>query len=162
MASKKVKKSVSKNVSLPNGVKSIAVLNYVLSISFLVLSGFLIVTGLLIIFELYSSASSGGFPDAIRSIFAIYFIIVAVLLFGFSILCFFIAKGLLKRKNWARITQIVVCVLASIIFISRLQDQLLSADYLGVMIGLGLLAVNLIIIVYLLANKSVKKIFSSK
>jgi len=131
--------------SVPTGVKVIAVLYY-LGAVFEILLGLLFLVGAGII----------GFASkeiSLPEVFGVgFFLIFGIIIFGFGILSFFIGKGLLKAKSWARIVVIAfagIGIFTSVI--SMIQGDIISSIFI--------LVIELVIGGYLLFNSDVKEAF---
>ncbi|MEK6877999.1 MAG: hypothetical protein AABY22_00245 [Nanoarchaeota archaeon] len=81
------------------------------------------------------------------AIMGVFFIILGVV-------SFFIARGLWKLQNWARITEAVLCAFGLIIVLI----SLISGNFLSIFS----LAINGLIFWYLIFNKNVLKAFNVK
>jgi len=80
------------------------------------------------------------------------FLIASPFLLALSVLSFFVARGLWKGQNWARIIEIIFAIIGGLIAILAV----LSGN-IGSTINLG---INGLIAWYLLFDKKVKKFFS--
>ncbi|HEY4837215.1 MAG TPA: hypothetical protein VIH72_01320 [Candidatus Acidoferrales bacterium] len=105
----------------PTGVTVIAVLDFI-GAGFAVIGALLMFMGGSILASFFSAAATangatGTAPAA--GIMASIGIIAGVIVLCFAILAIFIAMGLLKLKNWARITTIVLSALGLLSTLSR-------------------------------------------
>lgn len=146
---KKVEKKASKSLSKPKlgvpvGVKIISVLYYIAAVVLIIL-GIALFGGAGLVGYL---ASKIPFIAVLGSgIIAVAGIIVILL----AVLSFFIARGLWKGKQWARIIVIIFAILG---FISAIIS-LLKLDFSVI----GSLVINGLIGGYLLFSENVKKAF---
>jgi len=81
------------------------------------------------------------------------FLIISILFIILSIFVFFIVLGLLKNQQWSRISLIVINILNIIGGIISLTN--------GDFLSLINLTFNLVIAIYLIFNKKVKKIYKN-
>ncbi len=81
------------------------------------------------------------------------FIFFGLFMFGLAILSFFIARGILKRQNWARTTVIVISII-------NIVGGILSIAEGSYISSINLLA-NLVIGIYLIFSEKVKKFFKN-
>jgi hypothetical protein len=105
----------------PTGVTIIAVLDFI-GAGFAVIGALLMFMGGSILAGLFSAAATangatGTAPAA--GIMASIGIIAGVIVLCFAVLAIFIAMGLLKLKNWARVTTIVLSGLGLLSSLSR-------------------------------------------
>ena len=144
------KKSINENRSVrdvPEGVKILAVFCFVGAfISFLV-GGFL--------FSFSDNVSQNAalfiqqgmaIPSSITLIF------LGIVLLGFAVLEYFIAREVLKLKNWARNVIVIFSVFGIITAIANLKDKLFAG-------GVFSLLVNGLVIWYLMFRTETKKAF---
>jgi hypothetical protein len=90
---------------VPTGVKVISVLYYIfagISVTSALVS---IIGGTALVSTLF-----GSLGEIVTLFYSIY-IVVGILSLGLGVLCFFIARGLWRAKNWARIVVIVFSIL---------------------------------------------------
>ena len=133
--------------SVPAGVKVISVLYYIGSI-------FGLLFALLFFF---GAGAISSFTDQIPVLSAFgtgLFIIAGVITLAFSILGFFVARGLWKGKNWTRIFVIILSILGILMGIFLLTQGNIISNVSNIII-------NLIIGGYLLFSHSVKEAFTS-
>ncbi len=142
-------KNIIKNKvkTLPLGVKIISILTYI-SAAILLIGGIVLIAG---------SAAIAGFLVQIMpilvSVGASLFIVLGIVLIAFAVLDFFIARGLWKLQNWARIVTIVFSVLG----ILSALNVILGGQIFN---GLINLIINGVIVWYLGFNARVKQAFS--
>jgi hypothetical protein len=113
---------------MPTGVKIISVLEYIGA-------GILAIMGLVLIF-------GGGAIASMLPIFGALggalFIVAGIVTIGFGVLAFFIARGLWRGQNWARIVAIVFAclgVLYALISIGRMPGQSVVSIIIDGVIG---------------------------
>ncbi len=135
-------KKVEKGI--PTGVKVISILTYI-GFALLLLAGIAFIVG--------GSFAETLLPDlAEAGIVKAGAVFIGIVLILFAVLNFFIARGLWKGHNWARITTVIFLALA---FIGDLMS-LIGGNFSSIiaLIIYGLIGY------YLLFNKDVKKAFS--
>lgn len=126
--------------------------------------------------------SIGLFISFARSTSNYNFVIAAIFLLGFSILFFFVGRGLWRGKDWARIVTItisileIIVVIIAIVVLSNLSKQLIHANDISSLGNIQnivdifdiskfipkaiiTIAINAFIAGYLLFNKKVKEAF---
>lgn len=130
---------------VPVGVKVLAVLQYIGAVVSFLFGLFFIFGATTMISVMTSMMSVPG--EMVKGVF----VFLGVLFVGIAVLYFFMAKGLWKGKNWARITSIVFCCLGVL-------SALLSL-IIGNFVALLSLAINGFFAGYLLFNKEVKTAF---
>ena len=138
-------KKIANEKSVPIGVKIIAILYYI-GAFFAALLGILFFSGAGLMNSLLVSI------PLFQTIGTTAFLIIGIILIGFAALNFFVARGLFKAKKWSRI---FVIVFNSLIILSQIIS-IIQGDA-GVILSL---AINSIIVGYLLFNKDVKKAFA--
>lgn len=129
--------------NIPLGVKILSVLAYIAA-AFSVIFALLFIIG-------------AGFIINIPA-FAIFgtgiFILLGIIMLGFAVLDFFVARGLWKGRNWARIFMIIVsCIGIVLALVSLFSVESLVYAILNIVIN-GLIAG------YLLFNKKAKIFFA--
>ena len=72
---------------------------------------------------------------------------------GYAVLAFFVGRGLLKSQKWARNTAIVLACIGIIMAVVYIIRILANAQFLGILIALPVLALNLVIAIYLIFVK---------
>ena len=130
-------------VERPTGVVVCAVLYYI-GAALYVLLGLLMLSGSSYIAQIFSEYGLGsGFAGIIS--------VIAVILIGLAVLCFFVAKDLYKGANWAMIAAIIISAIG-------LLDGLRS---LGFSPGAAVLQLALsgFVVFYLIFNKDAKKFY---
>jgi uncharacterized BrkB/YihY/UPF0761 family membrane protein len=152
MKKKGLKKLESKN-SIPTGVKIISVL-YFIGAFFCILAALSV-----IIFSGPISDSLSQMPASeLEEIGTLgwlsqgLFVGLGIIILLFGLFAFFIARGLWKGKNWARITAIVLAALGIISNLSSITLSTIIGDLINA-------AISALIGGYLLLNKEVKKAF---
>ena len=131
--------------AMPTGVKVISVLYY-------------IGAALCVLFALLFLAGAGYIGAILKSVPALsilgtgFFVFLGILLVGIGVLYFFIARGLWKGKNWARI---VVIIFSSLGVLNGLYSLVHFSIF-----GLIGLAVNAFIVYYLGFSQEGKAAFS--
>ena len=129
---------------VPTGVKIISVFYY-------------IGTALLLLLGLAAIFGAGAFASMLSQIGPLaalgsgMFMIMGIIAIGFSVLFFFIGKGLWNGKSWSRIVAIVLAAL------SILNGIYSIATGMGGWVGL---VIQIVIGLYLLLNKEVKEAFN--
>jgi hypothetical protein len=171
----KIKKSNISKRNIPLGVKILSILNYVSAAFGLLLSLFFLLMGIYFIsnpaiikdIEAASIASSTPLPFPATSL-AIIFIVFAIFLLILTVLSFFIGRGLWKGQNWARIAEIVFSVLGIVSGIFSLISDLVNmftnpSGITNILTNIATtivsLAINLLIVGYLLLNQEAKRFF---
>ncbi len=159
---KKGNKVSSKGSGIPAGVRIISVFNYVISL-ILVLSGlaFLLGAGIFssedaqaTVVRLFEDLSaSTTIATSVAGMFSQILVAAGILSIMFAVLFFFIARGLWRRQNWARILAIIFFAIG---FIGALAD-ILRGDIARNVIEL---VIDGFIAGYLLFNSRVKTAFS--
>jgi hypothetical protein len=134
---------VSVPQKVPTGSKAIAVLFYLVSISYIVL-GILSIFGLGFIASVVGSLGSGS---------GLIFSVIAMIAWG--ILSFFAGRGLWSGRQWGR----VLAITMSALYIAFGFIDLVRFGGLG--IGYISLAVYVVIILYLLISKNIRATFQS-
>lgn len=130
---------------VPTGVKIISVLYYI-GAAVCVLLGIALIAGGGLFGSMLDEVL-GGFLGGI-------IIVVGIFAIALGVLNFFVAKGLWKGKNWARIVVIIFSILGAVSAINSLFRA-------GNMVGdLFSLAIDVVIGGYLLLNEEVKKVFA--
>jgi uncharacterized membrane protein (DUF2068 family) len=140
-------KETESSKKIPIGVQIISVLYYICVVFFMFF-------GLLLI--IFSAGIASFFATNIPE-FATVFTAGAIIGMGIffvalSILIFFVGRGLWKLKQWARIAAIILSILmiVYIIYLITLGFRVMRIIHL---------AIHAIIIVYLIFDKEVKKVF---
>jgi hypothetical protein len=135
---------------VPTIVKIISILNYIgagfaglVAVMLFVGSGFL---GTLL--ASIPALATIPYLSLIGTLGSALFIFAGIMLLGMAVLSFFMARGLWRGKNWARIVQIVFCCFG-------ILTGLISLSLASIVP----LAVNGAIAGYLIFNKEVKKVF---
>lgn len=136
----KVSRVYQESKSAPTGVAVISVLIFVLAF----LS---VLRGLSVI--LRATFATVLFPAA--SLFGGAYIIGGIFIVGLGVLEFFVGLYLLKGQNWARMVVIVLTCINGLIGLMELSK--------GGFVGIGLLAVRIGILIYLLTNEKGKAFF---
>jgi|TARA_B100001971_G_C17712331_1_gene297089 uncharacterized membrane protein (DUF2068 family) len=134
----------TKNKKIPVGIKILSILGFI-GASILLLMAILMFLG-----------SAGSITNTIPVLALLGPTILAVggiILLGFSILEFFIARGLWKGQNWARIVMIVFVVLGILGGITAIIQGQIASNIIS-------FAINLLIGWYLIFNEKVKKAFA--
>ncbi len=128
---------------VPVGVKIISVWYYIGAVIIVLLS----------LLYLFGSRFAGSLVNRFQ-LFAIFgvsfFIVIGIILMGFGVLSFFIARGLWKAKNWARIAAIILAcvgIFITLTYIVMGDIEIIPILFNGIVGG------------YLLFNKNVKIIF---
>jgi uncharacterized membrane protein (DUF2068 family) len=134
--------NVSMKRPIPIGVKIIAIFFYIVSVVVFFAAGYFII-GTIINF------------GEITKISPVFLIIAGFFYIGYSVLNFFIARGLWKGKNWARITAIVISIIMIIYGIISIPESQLSLNHPST----GSALISIIIGGYLWFSKSVKAAF---
>ena len=130
---------------VPTGVKVISVLYYI--------GAFLgVIFGILSIFGAGMISSVASKIPLIGVMGSVLFIIVGVILLCLGILSFFVARGLWKAKNWARIVAIIFSCLGIVMAIISMISGNVSGNIFNLLI-------QLVIGGYLLFNNKVKEAF---
>ena len=139
-------KPMTSSAGVPVGVKVISVLYYIGTV-LLVLLGILMIVG--------GGAVGAYLGDlgGLGSILGGALIVVGIIMIGMAVLSFFVARGLWKGKNWARIVAIIFAVLGLIGAIMGIVQGSISSNIVS-------LIVNGVIGGYLLFSKGVKAAFA--
>jgi hypothetical protein len=141
--------------NIPLGVKIISILHYITSLMYFLfgLSSLIfpkrIATGIVISNSLDSSL--------IGTISTAIIIFSIVLIGGMTVLEFFMARGLQRRKRWTRVIVVIFSIINLIFLISLLF--LSQEKILGIIISLIFIIGNGTILGYLLFNRKVKEVF---
>ena len=157
-----MKKSVKKpklvrkvNKNIPIGVIILSVLGYILFTIILVLGVVSLVVALKYIISPGPIPLPPNFPPQFINLFTNYFvqlfIVIGFVFIIIGIIGISVSRGLWKGRNWARILILVLTVLSTI--------SNLIALFTGKFSSIISLAINGIIIWYLLASKEVQKYF---
>jgi len=147
MAKKSVKRVEHKKMEMrsgkvmPLGIRVISVLNYINAL-------FLIIAGVVLLW--YGLSGQTIDVDGLTSGAVI---VGGVVFIALSILSFYIARGLWKGQNWARVTEAVLGIVA---IVSGVMNAFQNVDLVSNIIGIVL---NGVIVGYLLLNENVKKAF---
>lgn len=138
----------------PIGIKIISVYYYIVSLGMLIV-------GLLFLFafdfvsnyiaEYLSSISIDG---SIQSLSKGLIISLGIIFLVSFVVSFFIARGLWRQKNWARI---VAAILSMLAILSGINALFAKVNIIQNILGLAL---DIFIAYYLLYNRAVKKAFS--
>jgi hypothetical protein len=141
----KRKKTISSK-KIPLGAQLIAIWVYIVAF-------FTFLVGLLMVlikgFALTILEQIKVLPNSLAPIISIVLLILGIFLIILGIFYYFLARGLWKGKNWARITQLVFSVLAALSGLASLPTGLVG------------LAINVAIIWYIGFNDEGKKYYSS-
>lgn len=141
MVKNKEKKEIKKNA--PLGVKIISILNYIGA-------GLSILAGLL--FILLALTSYQTLADKLGgSIGSIIIVTISIFLIIIGLIAYFIARGLWRGLEWARITQIVLSIVFGFTSLTNITKGL-GNNLLGMI-------VNFAIAGYLLFNERAKRFF---
>ncbi len=142
---KQVKIQRRELITFPLPLKMIYVFNYI--VSFIIL--------IYLLFELKNKFSE-GFPDLG---WIPMMLILTMVVVGFTLLNLFLGK----RKNWARLTYIILSSVGCISFIIAYALPLFTnSDFRDIELTAMVIGIILLIIpIYLLFNKKVKEIFAS-
>ena len=136
---------MDKQQSVPIGVRIISILYYIGT-------GALVIAGLFFLFGAGLMGSIAEQIPLIATLGAGLFIVAGILLIGFAVLSFFVARGLWKVRPWARIVVIIFSILGVLGAITgMIQGNILNNTFN--------LVINGVIGGYLLFSKSVKQIF---
>jgi hypothetical protein len=140
----------------PTGVTIIAVLNFIGAAGLLILGLLSFAGGSLIAGFFNAAATANGTTGAapVAGWMAGIGIFIGAIFLAFAIFAVFIGIGLLKLKNWARVTTIVFSVLGLLGNLNGLRGGV-AGGIVGTIIGL---AINILIIWYML-QPSVKAAF---
>jgi len=133
----------------PTGVTVIAVLDFI-GAGFCVIAALLMFMGGSILAGLFSAAATangatGTAPAA--GFMASIGIIAGVIVLFFAALAFFVAMGLLKLKNWARITTIVLAALG---LLGSFRNIAMAFHGSGMIVTIIILAYYIWVIWYML------------
>lgn len=154
---------------VPKGVKAISVLYFIIAV-FIVLIGIIsfFVKG---IFNMLLTQSQGTIWGFLGEIAYVLLVIIGSLgmnpyVFGlgaiiFSIIIFFIALNLWKKRNWARIMAIIISILWLISSAIGIYESRYYVEKINLIIFICLLILNIIIAVYLLFSPKVKEFFAN-
>lgn len=132
--------------TVPTLVKVISVLYYIGAV-FLLLFAILLFVGAGSVGALLSEIPLLG------SIGAGVFIVLGVLFLALAVLDFFVARGLWKGRNWARIVAIIFAILGVVMAIFGIAGGAIGSNLFGLIIS-GLIGY------YLLFNKQAKEAFA--
>lgn len=127
----------------------------ILGILYYICAGFSVLSGILFLFGADTINSFFGAIPLISIIGLLgsgIFIFAAFLFFAVAVLNFFIGRGLLNKKNWARILVIVFSVIGVLMGISSLSIGTFLNGIITLVISGGIGG-------YLLFNKEAKKFF---
>lgn len=133
----------------PTGVTVIAVLDFI-GAGFCVIAALLMFMGGSILASLLGAAvAANGAPGAAPAagIMVSIGIIAGVIVLCFGVLAVFVALGLLKLKNWARITTIVLAALG---LLSSLRNLIAAFHGGGMVVTIIILAYYIWVIWYML------------
>ena len=145
---------------IPTGVKTISVLYFILSVLLFILGILFMALGIILLvapqfMEDLQTLPFGDLTVGIISTAGIILMIAGIAIIILSILYFFMARGLRKSQNWARI----IAIILSFIGIVTAIFQLINKSWISGSINL---IFNAIIAFYLMLNKNVKDFFSRK
>jgi uncharacterized membrane protein HdeD (DUF308 family) len=145
---------MAKIKSIPTGVKVISVLDYIGAGLFALFGVIMLIVGIIALANpSFLQDTPDVFLTSIAGFIGILMLIGGIILIGLSVLSFFVARGLWKGKNWARIVSIIFAGIGVIFsIIAMTQGNILN--------NLFNLAINLVIGGYLLFSSSVKKAFA--
>ena len=112
-----------------------------------------IILGLLFLVGAGTISSFASQNFLLGAIGAGLFVVIEIILIGFSILGFFVGRGLWKARPWARIVAIILSALGILVAaISMIQGNIVG--------NIVSLVIQLVIGGYLLFSSNVKKAFS--
>ncbi len=148
---------------VPDGVKMIAILNY---IGF----GFMALFSLILVFlgvVLITKSSLNIIEDVTDAGYDILFImggltivVFCILFICFAMFLFFVGKGLWRLRNWARIACIILGCLGIVFGIKNFIEGLIVSADGYIFLSLLIISFNALIAGYLLFNRKVKEAFS--
>jgi hypothetical protein len=132
----------------PAGVTVIAVLDFI-GAGFCVIAALLMFMGGSMLASFFGAAAANGATGAAPAagIMASIGIIAGVIVLCFGALAVFVALGLLKLKNWARITTIVLAALG---LLSSLRNLIAAFHGGGMVVTIIILAYYIWVIWYML------------
>jgi hypothetical protein len=132
----------------PTGVTVIAVLDFI-GAGFCVIAALLMFMGGSMLASFFGAAAANGATGAAPAagIMASIGIIAGVIVLCFGALAVFVALGLLKLKNWARITTIVLAALG---LLSSLRNLIAAFHGGGMVVTIIILAYYIWVIWYML------------
>jgi uncharacterized membrane protein (DUF2068 family) len=138
-----------KRLESPLGVKVISIIYYILAGLYILFALFLIIFSN----RLATSAVVSNALDysAIGTV-AVVIIVFGIFLIGLAVLEFFVARGLWRVKNWARILAIILAIIGMVILVFSIMTKFGYTKIVNILIDLG-------IAVYLLFSREVKKAF---
>ena len=129
----------------PTGVTVIAVLDFI-GAAFCVIGGLVVLFGGAMLASFFGAAAANGTAAPGAGFIAGLGAVLGVIILAFAILFILVAIGLLKLKNWARITSIVLSALSLLNSLNGFRGGM-AGGIAGPVIGL---AINIWIIWYLL------------
>jgi uncharacterized membrane protein (DUF2068 family) len=131
--------------NVPTGVKIISVLGYIGAV-------FLALFGLLFLVASGSMGALAAQIPVLATLGAGLFVVAGLVMIAFGVLSFFVARGLWKGSNWARIVTIIFSALGVLFAVIGMFKT-------GVTSNLFSFIVNGVIGYYLLFSRNVKKAF---
>ncbi|MFH1683038.1 MAG: hypothetical protein ABIA37_04540 [Candidatus Woesearchaeota archaeon] len=138
-----------KTKQIPTGVKAISIFYYV-SVGFMALAGLILMLGAGAFTQMTAELP---FVNVLGALGSALFIGIAIVLLAIAVLVFFVARGLWKLQNWARITAIVFAALS---ILQNISFRPMMGGFSGNILSL---AISGLIGGYLLFSKEVKKAF---
>lgn len=150
---RKVKRQIKSKPKVPGFAKFISVLGFIGSAVTLIL-GVLFLVGSAFIQDL-ASLDENIQPQELAAISTFgpgLLIFLGILLVGFAILNFFVARGLWKGHNWARIFTIIMLAIGALSALAKL--------FSGKFDNIVILVIDVLLIWYFGFNKKVVKAYS--
>jgi hypothetical protein len=166
-----LKKPIPVQKEPPTWVKVLSVLYFISAGLLIVVAIALVILSVMVVkyIELtqnstppYAETSSAGLLSILppANVIIIMGIFGALFCIGFAVFHFFLAKGLWKLKNWARITLIVFSSLGALTAFGWLLLYSFISNLPGIAGSLVSVLLNGLVFLYLLRNEEVKKAFT--
>jgi hypothetical protein len=138
---------------MPAGGKSVPTLVKVISVLYYIGAAFSVLFAVLLFVGAGSIGALLSEVPLLGSIGAGFFIVLGIIFIALAVLDFFIARGLWKGKNWARIVAVIFAVLGVLMAIFGMVGGAIGSNLFS-------LIINGLIGYYLLFTKQVKEAFA--
>jgi|SRR3989344_3991687 len=150
----------------PVGVKIISIFNWICSVIFIIAGLLFFVLGVFSIGGGFSGLEGFEELGGVFAIFGVFALVIGLVFLFFAVLSIFIAIGLWKGKNWARIIEIVFSCLGflfSLLIVLSTIFVIAQEGFDGFNFSLNLFSLlyNSLIGLYLIFNSKAKEFFSS-